>query len=58
MKSFKTYLNEQILKSEENTLDPEFLEKKSKKDTIVVKDIKSKIEGVNKDLKQAEEIKV
>ena len=57
MKSFAAFLREQNIKSDENTLDPNFLEKKQKKDTNVSNKIDTNINDVDKDLDQAEEIK-
>lgn len=57
MKSFAAFLREQNIKSDESTLDPNFLEKKQKKDTAVANEIDTNINDVDKDLDQAKEIK-
>ena len=57
MKSFTAFLREQNIKSDESTLDPNFLEKKQKNDTAVANEIDTNINDVDKDLDQAEEIK-
>ena len=57
MKSFTEFLREQNIQSDQNTLDPNFLEKKQRKDTVVADKIDTNINDVDKDLNQAEEIK-
>jgi hypothetical protein len=57
MKSFKKFLDEQMIQKDQSTLDPDFLEKKQKKDNTISGKIENKIEEVNTDLEQAEEIK-
>lgn len=57
MKSFTAFLREQNIKSDESTLDPNFLEKKQKKDTVVADKIDTTINDVDKDLEQAKNIK-
>lgn len=57
MKSFTAFLREQNIKSDESTLDPNFLEKKQKKDTVVADKIDTNINDVDKDLEQAKNIK-
>lgn len=57
MKSFTTFLREQNIESDESTLDPNFLEKKQKKDTVVADKIDTTINDVDKDLEQAKNIK-
>jgi hypothetical protein len=57
MKSFITFLREQNIDSDESTLDPNFLEKKQKKDTVVTDKIDTNISDVDKDLEQAKNSK-
>ena len=57
MKSFTTFLREQNIESDESTLDPNFLEKKQKKDTVVADKIDTNINDVDKDLEQAKNSK-
>ena len=57
MKSFTAFLREQNIESDESTLDPNFLEKKQKKDTVVADKIDTNINDVDKDLEQAKNIK-
>lgn len=57
MKSFTAFLREQNIESDESTLDPNFLEKKQKKDTVVADKIDTTINDVDKDLEQAKNIK-
>jgi hypothetical protein len=57
MKSFTEFLREQNIQSDQTTLDPNFLEKKQRKDTVVADKIDTNINDVDKDLNQAKEIK-
>ena len=57
MKSFTTFLREQNIESDQSTLDPNFLEKKQKKDTVVADNIDTNINDVDKDLEQAKNSK-
>lgn len=55
MKKFKDYIKEQNLNQDENTLDPDFLEAKAKKDErYVQKNIDSEIEDVDQESKSPE----
>ena len=49
MKNFKTFIHEQILKQEQNTLDPDFQEKKEKRDQTKITKIEKEIEQVDID---------
>jgi len=47
MKSFKTFIEEQVVKHGENLLDPDFEEKKERKDKTSIAKIEKKIEKVS-----------
>jgi hypothetical protein len=50
MKNFKSFLREQILKQDQNTLDPDFEEKKDKSDQKKISKIEKEIKQVDSDI--------
>jgi len=53
MKSFKDYLREQVVPEVSTTSDPEFLEKKARRDAVTVSKDTKKTEQISKQAKSS-----